>query len=72
MTHEVSDQQAIVIAKCGDQLEVYGPFPDGDTASRWGFDNLKSPACDEWHWQDMIHPLSPYATSRSEPLLDRG
>jgi hypothetical protein len=61
---------AIVIAKVGDELEVYGPFETGTIASRWGFENLKEPACDGWHWQDLIEPTSPYATR--EPLLDRG
>lgn len=63
---------AVCIARCGEEIEVYGPFEDGEAATRWGSLNLKEPACDSWFWQDLIDPLSPYAAGRCEPLLDRG
>lgn len=68
---KIATQQAVVVARVGEEIEVYGPFANGEEASRWGFNNLSVPACDSWFWQDLIHPASPYA-SRAEPLLDRG
>lgn len=32
---------------------VYGPFPSGDAASRWGFDHCK---VGEWHWLPLVAP----------------
>lgn len=41
----------IVIGKDEDRTpEYFGPFVDGDAASRWGFDNCQSQGFD-WHWE---------------------
>ncbi len=59
---------AIVIEKLfGGELQVYGPFTDGDAATRWGFENLQH-KCENWLWQDLIHPKSPYAAAKLEKL----
>lgn len=50
--------RAIVIADLGDgETEAFGPFDNGDDASRWGFANISTQpttgAGRAWHWVDL-------------------
>ncbi len=54
-------KQAVVIAAKEDgESDVYGPFPDGEAASRWGFANLSNhPTTGNgrvWHWEALTPP----------------
>lgn len=59
---------AVVIATFhaeNNEQRVFGPFRNGDVASRWGlrmFPSDRTAKGDSvtWCWQDLIHPLSPY------------
>lgn len=54
--------QAVVIAinrTDGEDDTVYGPFPSGDDASRWGFNNFRNHS--DWYWLPLTAPLKPQA-----------
>ena len=46
-------KQAIVIvqdAQDPEKKHYFGPFKNGDEATRWGFDNCRG---FDWHWDDI-------------------
>ena len=50
-------KQAIVVCIGTDEDKThnyFGPFANGDEATKWGFDNCKG---FEWHWQE-INPVN--------------
>jgi hypothetical protein len=50
----------VILTRTDGELECFGPFANGEEATRWGFDNCKG---FEWHWQE-ISPVN-------EPIVDQ-
>lgn len=51
---------AVVIVLSDGETYVFGPFPDGDAATRWGFHNCKE---FEWFWDRLNSPTLPLSAA---------
>lgn len=40
----------VVVIKTDGEPHYFGPFPNGEEATKWGFDNCRG---FEWYWQDL-------------------